>query len=79
MDIEWLGEECSRVAACLVWLIAGDQEYDKDLVFFARYYRYNLWWDVRMRVAHPDVLREHREVMRKVRDHEKDRGLDFDR
>ncbi len=42
----------------------------KDLVFFAKYYRYNLWRDVRMRVAHRDVLREHREVMRKVRERE---------
>ncbi len=42
----------------------------KDLVFFARYYRYNLWQEVRMRVGHWDVLREHREVMRKVRGRE---------
>lgn len=42
----------------------------KDLVFFAKYYRYNLWRDMRMRIAHRDVLREHREVMRKVRERE---------
>ncbi len=55
------------------WLWREAMGWAKDLVFFAKYYRYNLWRDARMRVAHRDVLREHREVMHKVREREMDR------
>ncbi len=41
-----------------------------DVLFFADYYRYSIWRDIRMLLFHRDLLREHREVMRKAQEHD---------